>query len=395
MVDRIAGPFVVLLNNRYVESEPAINARLFGQLGTATSRYVQAAGVIVTRSGHAITQGLVLAPAAVRGFVTEAAWVATHLALYPVGARPARRGEPADRYSLSGLQPLQRGLLIGDIAAAGTPILLVHGLVDNRSIFTRLHRSLRRRGFGRVETVNLPLYTADVPTAAERLAAAIEDACERTGSPQVHVVAHSLGGLVARYHVQRLGGDERVHTLVTLGTPHNGTRLARLLPRAVPYRLIAELRPGSPLLAELAAPAPGCRTKFVAVSGSLDSLVRPAESALLHHPDLTVRNVTMIGLGHHALPFNSGVAYEIATALARIERAETGAEDIEIAVDIVVDAETAEAAEAADIEAADGAVRHGPADGPRAGPIPGPARPSDDEPPESPELRKSRLASSS
>jgi hypothetical protein len=38
-----------------------------------------------------------------------------------------------------------------------------------------------------------------------------------------------MGGLVARYYVQRLGGDERVHTLVTLGTPHAGT-----MPRPAP-----------------------------------------------------------------------------------------------------------------------------------------------------------------
>ena len=42
--------------------------------------------------------------------------------------------------------------MIGDVEAAGTPILLVHGMVDNRSIFTLLRRGLRRRGFGRVLT---------------------------------------------------------------------------------------------------------------------------------------------------------------------------------------------------------------------------------------------------
>ena len=55
-------------------------------------------------------------------------------------------------------------------------------------------------------------------------------ACEVTGAQQVHVVGHSLGGLVARYHVQRLSGDARVHTLVALGTPHQGTMAAYLLP---------------------------------------------------------------------------------------------------------------------------------------------------------------------
>jgi triacylglycerol esterase/lipase EstA (alpha/beta hydrolase family) len=46
-----------------------------------------------------------------------------------------------------------------------------------------------------------------------------------------------MGGLVARYYVQRLGGDERVHTLVTLGTPHAGTRWARALPHPVVRQL--------------------------------------------------------------------------------------------------------------------------------------------------------------
>ncbi len=58
---------------------------------------------------------------------------------------------------------------------------------------------------------------------------AIRAVCARTGHSQVDVIGHSLGGLIARYYVQRLGGDIRAHTLVTLGTPHGGTRIAPLL----------------------------------------------------------------------------------------------------------------------------------------------------------------------
>jgi pimeloyl-ACP methyl ester carboxylesterase len=190
--------------------------------------------------------------------------------------------------------------------------------VDNRSIFARLQRTLRRRGFSHVETINLPLYATDVPNAARMLATVVGEVRAHTGYQQVHVVAHSLGGLVARYYVQRLDGDEAVHTLVTLGTPHGGTRLAHLVPRVVPYRLVASLRPGSPLLAELAEPAPGCRTRFLAIGGGLDSVVRP-ESAALRHPDLGAANVTVPGLGHHALPFNGDVAHGIAVVLARLD----------------------------------------------------------------------------
>ncbi|CAJ59815.1 Putative secreted lipase [Frankia alni ACN14a] len=198
-------------------------------------------------------------------------------------------------------------------AAAGTPILLVHGLVDNRSIFTRLHHQLRRRGFRRVRAVELPLWTTTVEDGARVLAAAVTAAAGDGG--HVHVVAHSLGGLVARYHVQRLGGDRQVDTLITLATPHGGTRLAELVPRALPYPLLAQLRPGSPLLVELGRPAPGCRTRFVAVAAGRDTVVRPAQAAI-DHPDLDAVNVTVPGLGHHSLAFNGAVTRRVAGWLA-------------------------------------------------------------------------------
>ena len=196
-------------------------------------------------------------PSGLRGAGTELAWVAAHVALYPLGItseRARERGrEEAERFTLSDLPPVQRGLLMGDVVAAGTPIMLVHGLVDNRSIFTLLRRALRRRGFGRVLTLNYSPFTQDVRSAAARLERLVEKTCEETGYERVHVVGHSLGGVIARYYVQRMGGDARVHTLCTLGSPHAGTHAARLLPQ----RLVRQLRPGSPLMQELAAPVAG------------------------------------------------------------------------------------------------------------------------------------------
>ncbi|KPM51515.1 alpha/beta hydrolase [Frankia sp. R43] len=244
----------------------------------------------------------------VKGLMVEAACIATHAALYPAAVVGRRRDEgPTDRYRLADLTPLQRGLIVGDPATAGTPVLLVHGLVDNRSVFARLERSLRRRGFTTVTSVDVPLFATSVEAAAVALAAAVEQAVRRHGHPDVNIVAHSLGGLVARYYVQRLGGDEYVRTLITLASPHNGTRLASRLPRAVAYRVLAQLRPGSALLQELAEPAPGLRTRFVAVAGGLDTVVRPDE-ARLDHPDLHTENVLVDGVGHHGLPFCGAVA---------------------------------------------------------------------------------------
>jgi triacylglycerol lipase len=261
----------------------------------------------------------VLTPTGLRGTATEIAWVAAHGLMYPWGlVRRDRRSthrDELDRFTLSDLNPVQRGLLMNDVVAAGTPIILLHGLVDNGSIFVTLRRSLSRRGFGRVITLNYSPLSQDVRQVARRLSDLVEKTCEETGYEKVHVVGHSLGGLIARYYVQRLGGDARVHTLCTLGSPHAGTHTARLLPS----KLVRQLRPGSDLLEELREPAASVQTRFLAFWSDLDELIVPKRSARLEHPDLLARNVLLRGVGHMSLPINPRVVREIATVLAHLD----------------------------------------------------------------------------
>ena len=256
-----------------------------------------------------------LSPAGLRGAALEAAWSAAHLALYPLGLVEERARQEVGRFTLGDLPPVQRGLVIGDVEAAGTPILLVHGMVDNRSIFALLRRGLRRRGFGRVLALNYSPLSDDVRAVAERLGELVESVCADTGYERIHVVGHSMGGLVARYYVQQLGGDARVHTVVTLGTPHDGTTVAHLFP----HPLLRQLRPNSDLLTELEAPSPGCRTRFVAVWSDLDQLLSPRTSGILQHPDLVARNVFVRGVGHMSLPVDGRVVHEICTTLAHLD----------------------------------------------------------------------------
>ena len=226
----------------------------------------------------------------------EVASLATHVALYPAGVLAESVSMVDDRARLDPLSPVTRGLLLGDVAAAGTPVVLVHGIVDNRSAFRVIRRALHRRGYGRVTTVNYSPLTTDVAAAAERLGRHLERICDQTGYDRVNVIGHSLGGIIARYYVQRRGGDRRVNTLVTLGSPHSGTTLARLLPLPV----ARQLRPGSQVIRELAAPT-RARCRVVSVHSDRDEVVVPCSSARLEHPDLDVTNVAVHGVGHLAL----------------------------------------------------------------------------------------------
>lgn len=230
--------------------------------------------------------------AALRAGVLEVIVLGGHLLLYPSGVRQERvtAGPPAER----------------------PPVLLLHGFTDNRSVFVLLRRALRAGGRRHVEAYNYSPFTRDLRVTARHLAAHIEELCARTGQEQVDLVGHSLGGLIGRYYVQRLGGDARVRTLVTLGTPHAGTRAAPFMDA---HPLVRQMRPGSEVLAELAGPAAGCATRCVAFWSEFDTVMAPVDTARIEHPDLRVENIQVIGIGHLALPAHPAVIAEVRRVL--------------------------------------------------------------------------------
>ena len=237
-----------------------------------------------------------------------------HLATYPLGLIRDSGDQPdPGRFNLADLSPVERGLLLSDVTVASTPVVLIHGIVDNRTIFAPLRRSLRRHGFRSVRTFSYGPHTTDVRDTAARFGAVVEEICAESGSERVFVVGHSLGGLIARYYVQRLAGHARVDTLVTLGSPHGGTRTAQLLP----HRLIRQLRTDGDLIDELREPAPGCTTRFLAVYSEVDQLVVPARNGAIDHPDLDAQNVA-VGAGHLSLPINGRVIHQVCTTLAGV-----------------------------------------------------------------------------
>ncbi|MFI6338624.1 esterase/lipase family protein [Streptomyces sp. NPDC050535] len=232
----------------------------------------------------------------------EIAILAGHLLLYPSGMAQERRTTPTPPTPDATRLPTE----------ARPPVVLLHGFIDNRSVFVLLRRNLAQHGTQHIESLNYSPLTCDIRTAAELLGRHIEEICERTGQDRVDIVGHSLGGLIARYYAQCLGGDLRVRTLVTLGTPHSGTRVVPLMNA---HPIVRQMRPESGLIEELSRPTPGCRTRFVSFWSDLDQLMDPLETACVDHPDLIAQNVRVSGIGHLALPVHPAVATGIRQAL--------------------------------------------------------------------------------
>ncbi|MGW3564148.1 alpha/beta fold hydrolase [Streptomyces sp. NPDC000941] len=255
----------------------------------------------------------------IRATVLDLAILAGHVLLYPTGLlqeRPPAAPPPAAPPS-----PGTPTRLPTD-NQAHRPVLLLHGFIDNRSVFVLLRRSLRRDGRQHVTALNYSPLTCDIRTAAALLDRHVREIRARTGHSRVDIVGHSLGGLIARYYVQRLGGDAFVHTLVTLGTPHSGTRTAPLLSA---HPLVRQMCPDSDVIEELRLPAPDCRTRFIGFWSDVDQLMIPAETARIDHPDLRARNIRVSGIGHLTLPVHHAIAGEVREALDAAERAPTDA----------------------------------------------------------------------
>ena len=205
-------------------------------------------------------------------------------------------------------------------ATLDTPVLLVHGYGHNRSGWTALSRALRCAGFTSVHTWNYNPLRHDVPTLATHLGERVELLRAITGSEKVHVVGHSLGGVLLRWYVQELGGDRTVDTAVTIASPHEGTDLARLVfgPRS---RTIKQIAPGSSIMRRLAETARPMPVRWIAYYSNLDGLVMPATSAMISAPDLRAVNVFVKDQGHLSILLAPAVTGSIVEQLLAAEGA--------------------------------------------------------------------------
>lgn len=221
---------------------------------------------------------------------------------------PLLRAAQEDNRTVGALGPAKA------CAASARPVLLVHGYVGTKSGWFALARALRERGVT-VHAMSYSSFGTSVEQLAEQLEAEVVSLQSETGADKVHLVGHSLGGVVIAqaFADGRLSGQ--VDKVVTIAAPFGGSPWARLLPLG---GVVGALREGSPLLRRLAvAPAPE-GVQWLAFTAALDIIV-PGRRAMPAHAE--AQTVAVDDVGHLGLLLSRQVVSRIVAALPSHEPA--------------------------------------------------------------------------
>lgn len=157
------------------------------------------------------------------------------------------------------------------------PVVLVHGINDTGAVFDKMALYLRQRGLS-VYTVDLvPNNGAEV---LDKLAQQVANYINAIFTPEqpLDLVGFSMGGIVSRYYIQRLGGIERVQRFISISSPHKGTVIAygSWLPGCV------QMRPNSHFLEDLNSDVQMLKKiNFTSIWTPYDLMILPATSSQL------------------------------------------------------------------------------------------------------------------
>lgn len=206
------------------------------------------------------------------------------------------------------LMPLDLRATLPEIVAGNDVVVFVHGFFASPGVFRPLRERMEKElGVKVASFTHLPGVRVD--PIAKRL----KELVDRIPSgARIHIVGHSLGGLVGRYYVQELGGHTRIAQTISLGSPFGGTKVAN----AMPVFVGIDLKTDSKLLHKLRLKAGRYDVPHLSVVADTDRMVIPQNSAMLPWGDTAFFR----DLGHNGLLYNKEV---MDLVVNRIKKAQT------------------------------------------------------------------------
>lgn len=212
----------------------------------------------------------------------------------------------ATLFATSWSMPFRRFRQRPATAPRALPVLLVHGYGCNSGYWGPLSRVLAAAGITH-HALDLEPVCGSIDQYLPALDTAIRALRAASGQQRIVLVAHSMGGLVARAYLRRHGAAH-IAKIITLGTPHHGTALANFgiginTAEMGWHGRAGQGQPSAWLRTLAATEDPGHRRLLVSLYSWHDNIVSPPTSPHLEG----AKNIQLGGIGHVALASDAGV----------------------------------------------------------------------------------------
>lgn len=202
-------------------------------------------------------------------------------------------------------------ILPKNVAHEDDVVVLIHGFFASAGVFRPMKEALTRLTGAKVAS-----FTHAPGVGIDRIARSLAGLVAKLPAGRVHLVGHSLGGLVARWYVQEHGGHARVTQTVSLGSPFGGTERAALFP----FLVGRDLATKSAILARLRERAHEHDVPHTSFVGGEDIVVVPNQSAVFPRGQV----VRFPRSGHNTLLYDRGSIARVVACVQEHQRAAAG-----------------------------------------------------------------------
>lgn len=186
----------------------------------------------------------------------------------------------------------------------GRPILLVHGYIHSAAVWVFHKKRLEAIGLGPVYTISLGHPFRAIEYFAKRVGKKVDVILKETGSKEITLVGHSMGGLVSSFYATHVAPAGQVPDVITIGSPWSGTPLAYF----AFGQNAREMEPHSQFLSDLKGEiARHPHTRFRQIATRSDLVVIPGRTAAIQGYD----NFILEDIGHVSLLYSQRVSKKL------------------------------------------------------------------------------------
>jgi triacylglycerol lipase len=191
------------------------------------------------------------------------------------------------------------------VPTSGPVIILIHGLYHNAGGWLLFSRHLRKAGFKNIFIMNYGSFFTDFERTFQKLEKFVADASATAPGRPFYLVGHSLGGLLSRVYAERACAGSIPAAVITIGSPHRGSKLAAFGVGELASSLIYQ----GPLFTRLESTAPGLPCPGLALVSPVDNMVLPSDAHEVPYPGWAYDQTSP--LSHTAMLYSKSVATKV------------------------------------------------------------------------------------